>query len=500
MGMHRGRGAARVVCALMAVLVMILGGATSASAHAELQSSDPAPGEVRLTPPSTITLNFDDPLDVEASSVELLDDHLRPVTVGAVQATGAGRTSLKVSLPPALGAGTFTVTWRTSSEDTHPVAGTFQFSIGAPSVVTGGRPPEAQNAAAGMLLGWVRALSFAGLILGPGLLLVVLALWREGLSEGRVRRMLWTGLALLVGSTVAGMLLQGVWASGQPLSAIWTSPGALDTHSRRFDRLYAVRFYLVVAFGISLVAALARSRAAGSATDRRAARIVGLGASGMLSTALVSTWALAGHAADGSLAALAVAVNAVHLLAMTLWIGGLFMVTVSLMSAARAEDLARVLPQFSRLALTCVAVIVLSGTYLAWREVAAVGALTSTEYGRVLMVKLVGVLGLVVLGNVARRWVQRHLAAPETLAVPRGRLVTALRPPGVASGHAAILDRGAVSRLRRGLLLEVVIAAGVLALTAALVVIVPAGQEFASSPRQAVPPAVSVSTATSPSR
>ncbi len=175
------------------------------------------------------------------------------------------------------------------------------------------------------------------------------------------------------------MLLQGVWASGQPLSAIWAAPGDLDTHSRRFDRLYAVRFYLVVAFGISLVASLARSRAMES--EGRTPRAVGLALSGMLSLALVSTWALAGHAADGPAPALAVGVNIVHLLAMTVWIGGLVLMTVSLTSTAQGEDLARVLPQFSRLALTCVAVIVLSGTFLAWREVGALGALTATSTG-----------------------------------------------------------------------------------------------------------------------
>ena len=410
MGIHRGGKTLRVLGVLVASIGLLLVGAASASAHAELQSSDPAPGAVLPAPPTSITLRFDDPLAVESSSLELFDDRMQPVIVGAVQAPGAERKTLQVSLPPALRNGTYTVNWRTSSEDTHPVAGTFQFSIGAPSAVTGGKPPDTQNALAGMLLGWVRAFSFAGLILGPGLLLVVLALWREGLSHARVRRMLWGGLVLLVGSTVAGMLLQGVWASGQPLSAIWAAPGDLDTHSRRFDRLYAVRFYLVVAFGISLVASLARSRATES--EGRTPRAVGLALSGLLSLALVSTWALAGHAADGPAPALAVGVNIVHLLAMTVWIGGLVLMTVSLTSTAQGEDLARVLPQFSRLALTCVAVIVLSGTFLAWREVGALGALTATQYGRVLDVKLVGVLGLVLMGNVARRWVQRNLSAP----------------------------------------------------------------------------------------
>ncbi len=129
-----------------------------------------------------------------------------------------------------------------------------------------------------------------------------------------------------------------------------------------------MRFYLVVAFGIAVVA-------------------------------------LTLHSA----APLASAVNLAHLTAMSTWLGGLALVAFCLRPASRACTLAAVMPRFSRLAFACLTTVVLTGTYLSWREVGSFAALRSTEYGRLLLVKLIGVLILVALGNLGRRWVQRHL-------------------------------------------------------------------------------------------
>jgi copper transport protein len=83
-------------------------------------------------------------------------------------------------------------------------------------------------------------------------------------------------------------------------------------------------------------------------------------------------------------------------------------------------------------------------------------ALTATTFGKVLLVKLVGVVALLALGNLARRWVQRNLVKP-----------SADRP-----------DAGQTQLLRRGLAVEFGVAAAVLGLTAALVVTIPGREGF----------------------
>jgi copper transport protein len=149
-------------------------------------------------------------------------------------------------------------------------------------------------------------------------------------------------------------------------------------------------------------------------------------------------------------------VNLAHTTAMTLWLGGLVLLLAGL---SRGSGVAALLPPFSRLALGCVATLVLTGTAMAWREVGSPSALVATEYGRVLLAKLAAVALLLLLGDVSRRWVRS--AGPDVR-----QHLQAERP-----------------RLRRAVRLEAGVAAAVLAATSALVVLVPAKQ--AAAPERA---------------
>jgi copper transport protein len=471
----------------------LLLGAPAASAHAQLESSDPGAGEVLAVAPRQVTLVFGEAVEPSANSIAVFDDHLRRVPTGPATVVGVNGNGFSAPLPAGLARGTYTVSWQVSSEDTHPVSGSFRFSVGAPSAVTGRVPVAPRNDLAGLLLGGMRGVGYVGLALGPGLLLVVLGLWRKGLSDRRTRRLIWVGLGLLVASTMGAQLFQGVWASGQPLSAIFSSGGSLSTRSRRLDQLYAVRYFLAFAFVCAFAVTLLSPQAPPSpaargpreaarddlpeqGTDGRPSWVLLLTA--VATAALMTTWALAGHAATGSASPVAVAVNILHLTAISTWLGGLALVAISLRPVSRADDLATVLPRFSRLAFACVTTIVLTGTFLAWREVGSLAALRSTEYGRLLLVKLVGVVALVALGNLARRWVQRHLTS------------TARRPilfPATAFGIVPVTEmtfrpveygQPELARLHRGVLAELGIAGLVLALSSALVVVQPAQQDY----------------------
>ena len=423
----------------------------TASAHAQLVSSQPPAGAVLPSQPRSVVLSFGEPVEVEDNSVEVFDDRFARVDTGPASAAGADHDRIRVDLPAGLGRGTYTVSWHVSSADTHPASGTFRFSIGAPSVVRGTVPGVGRNDDAGRLLGLLRWTGYLGLVLGPGLLVVALALWPAGLAVRRIRRLSVLGLVLLGVATLGGMVLQGVWASGRPISALWSAPETLDSHSERFDQVYALRSYLVIAFGAVLVTAL---NTAPRAAARRRGWLLG---AGLVSTlALCLTWPLVGHSSAGSFVPAAVLVNLVHTLAMTGWLGGLVLVLAGLGTQEQAEVVA-VLPRFSRLAFTAVITLVVTGSYLAWREVGSLGALTGTTFGTVLMVKLAAVVALLALGNLARRWVQREVVA----------------------GSDDVVAEGDVRRFRLGVVAETVIAAGILALTSALVVIIPAAQAVA---------------------
>lgn len=497
---------ARRLALLVLVFVLALIAMTgTASAHAQLQGSDPPAGDVVATAPQQVTITLDESVEVAANAIQVFDDHLQRVDSARVTRVAGDGNRIQVGLRANLGNGTYTVSWHVSSADTHPVSGTFQFSVGAPSQVTGKVPGVGRNDSAAFLLGVMRGLGYAGLILAPGVLLVTLALWPAGLAYRRTRRMLYLGLALLGVSALGSMLLQGVAASGRPLSAMWSAPSSLDTHSRKFDTLYALRFYLLVLFGLVLVAAIstetkatARAAAVAVKPGRRPSKAAPAPAAGPLlprwamfaaivasTLALMTTWALAGHAAAGMQTAAAIVADLVHVLAMTVWLGGLALLTITLRPAERAGDLAAVLPRFSRLAFSCVAVLVVTGSYQTWRDVGSLDALRSTHFGHLLLIKLGAVLVVLGLGYHARRWVQGQLSPPsgswhlprlipKPVTVHAASAATFTGAPEAPAANAPLPLR----RLQLGLAGEVAIAAVVLGVTAALVVSVPSRQSY----------------------
>jgi copper transport protein len=132
---------------------------------------------------------------------------------------------------------------------------------------------------------------------------------------------------------------------------------------------------------------------------------------------LVLSVADIGHAATESHPRLAVPSVAVHLLAVSVWVGGLAaLVTVGAQAWTALEPherrslLGHVVPRFSRLALISVAVLVATGTVNAVLDLARVSDLWDTTYGRVLSTKI-GLLAVALAFGAWHLWVvPRRLA------------------------------------------------------------------------------------------
>jgi copper transport protein len=127
------------------------------------------------------------------------------------------------------------------------------------------------------------------------------------------------------------------------------------------------------------------------------------------------------------------------------------------------------------MAQIAVGAIVVTGAFQGWRQVRSLDALTSTTYGRLLLLKTLAFAGLLALGALNRMVVRARLWAPSPVAgYPVG--------PGAALTDP---DADTVQRLRRAVGIEVAVAVVVLAITALLVNTAPAAtaasQPFASS-------------------
>ena len=117
----------------------LLSFAGSASAHANLASSDPAASALLDHAPAEVTMTFTEPPDQKLSVVHVLDVDGNTVEAGPVHAMSGQDDELQIPLPADLPDGVYTVSWRVVSEtDGHQTAGAFSFGINvAPgSVVT----------------------------------------------------------------------------------------------------------------------------------------------------------------------------------------------------------------------------------------------------------------------------------------------------------------------------------------------------------------------------
>jgi methionine-rich copper-binding protein CopC len=125
---HRLLAGAAAVPLLTAVLgVLLVLGAAPASAHAVLVSSSPASGSTVPTPPSGITLTFDEAVRAPAYIVVTGPGAVR-ADEGGARIQGARVTT---GLRQTVSAGRYSVAYRVVSDDGHPVEAVFTYTVAA---------------------------------------------------------------------------------------------------------------------------------------------------------------------------------------------------------------------------------------------------------------------------------------------------------------------------------------------------------------------------------
>jgi copper transport protein len=465
--------------------------ASPADAHALLKRSSPAAGASLPRAPHAVLLDFTEAPEPSLSTVSLLDSSGRTVPgVGKLTPVPGNAQELRATLPRLVN-GVYTVSWRTvSTVDGHVTGGSFAFGIGVqpPSGVSatqaaGGGPPatSATPAPAAVAERWLLYWGLA-LLVGAGATGALVFGWR-------LPRRAWIMIA-------AGWLVAAVGT----VTMIFSERAAVGVPFTELFRAAAGRSLLAQAAAIAVCGVAALFAALRPAGPRLA--VLGAAAAGAL-----FVHAQAGHAETQSpVRLLNVADQWLHLLAVGVWVGGLVWLLLGLRGLGGAER-ASAVRRFSQLAFAAVAVIAVTGVLRAVPEVGSLGALVSTSFGVVLLIKS----GLfVVLMGVA--WRNRYRLVPSvTRPVPPERpggppqVIAGASgdPPTRSKAGIATLPRradaqtdrgagiGAISSLRRSVTVEVTVAAIVLVAAAVLSGLPPSSFVQAAG-RQAAPPLATV--------
>lgn len=435
-------GFRRLLPGAAAALLIVMGRPLAVLAHAVLLRADPpdicsplatprlpaddprcAAGPVLAIPPTTVRLFFNERVSLIGRGIRVIGPDGRRVDQDQIRVDGPQLTVGVVGRQT----GTYAVTWRVVSADTHPARGSFAFSVGhassPPVGVPGTGGAGTRSTIDLMLQALARSIHFAGYALGFGVLAFHVVVLRPlGLSdaERRVWQLVGTGVALLLIAEPIALLAQATSLGASGALDPEVVSGALESS---FGRVLAQRLGAALLLWVLLGAARDASIRA-----TRAVAILGL--------TLAFVDGQAAHATGARPAWVGLGANTLHVAAMGAWIGAV----VALLSvwwlpavADRRREVAVRVGWVSAAALT---VLMASGTVMATQHLAGPMDLLTSAYGRTLDVKL-GMLCVVLLlaaaatraslGERARWWGWEAAALVSVLAL--AGLLVSLPPP-----------------------------------------------------------------------
>jgi copper transport protein len=457
----------RLVVALAVTAIALVALAGTASAHAVLESTSPAAGAVLDQPPKQVTLVFGEPVEVSLGSIRLFDGGGKEISISPPSHPG-GTGSLVTSDLPTLANGAYVVAWRVVSADSHPVDGAFTFQVGTgaaasdPSVVARILAGEGGDTTVGVVLGVARFAAYGALAVLVGGLVFVAAVWPGGERSRRARRILWVALGAAIVATAAGIALQAPYAEGSAITRALEPSGWRAVVNTRSGRAWEARLLVFAVVGTGLLLTVRRAQ---TATWRLVAVVAG--------AALLVAYAESGHGGLGRAAPVGLLATLVHLGAISVWIGGLVLLGLAVLPVGPAVDAVAITRRFSPVAFWSVVAVVASGLVQTWRQVGTLDALTSTPFGRVLVVKTAVVLVLIAVAARSRILLQARLFARPARTARAGEVGAAVatdEPDQRATADAVVVRH----RLLRTIALEIALAAEVLAVTSVLVATAPA--------------------------
>ncbi|WP_404958882.1 copper resistance CopC/CopD family protein [Streptomyces sp. 147326] len=455
----------RLALVLAALLATLFTAASPAAAHAALTASDPKDGAVVATAPAQVTLSFSEQVAMGDDSIRVLDPQGRRVDTGELRDMCSGNTvrygtALHTGLPD----GTYTVAWQAVSADSHPISGAFTFSIGAPSATDVTLPTaQAGGGPVGIAYGIARYAAYAGFTVLVGGAAFILLCWRRGAAERPLQKLVVRAWVTLTVATLVMLVLRTPYTGSGKFADAFDLDGlraVLETKTgaslvSRLLLLGAAALFVAVLFGVYArrlqgagpeeEANTEASEEAGDTSDLTFGLAIG---GAVVAGGIAATWALSEHASTGIQPGIAMPADILHLLAVATWLGGLTALLVALHKVPGIERAA--VRRFSTVAFVSVLVLAVTGAYQSWRQLGSWSALTGTDYGRLLLVKVGLVAVLLGAAYLSRKWTARLADTPEA-ALDAAAPATEAGKPGDVSRETSSetsddLDGSDVSR------------------------------------------------------
>ena len=454
----------RRIGVVVAVAAASLALPAAAWAHAALLQTTPVASRVVNTAPTHVTLRYSEPVEPRFAIVSVTNAAGDKEAAGPPARSPANPDTLVVPLKK-LAEGWYLVYWRVISVDGHPVRGAFTFAVGpnpgpAPQFVI---PSTSETAATPKLVA-ARWVAFLAMMAAVGLFVLRIAVVRPVVARVSGTRLRDVSIAFGVASAIALVAIPVYFLLSTAefaLRSFW-SFGALFPLVRvsAFGRGWLDLEIVFALFVGAATVAIWLDRP--ERRQRSVAALLALLGALAAAGAVLLVPGTAGHAGQTAPRGLSLAFDWLHLVAGSVWVGGLIGLVVlaaTLPAARRVAALVVCVPRFSNVALVSVLVLIGAGIGSAVQHLPTLASLWQTSYGKALLVKI-ALLGAALL-----------LAAVNLLrTVPRFR-ACAQRPE---------LGPPTASLLRRVVAGESVLVAGAVLAAAVLSSLAPPSKALAS--------------------
>jgi copper transport protein len=358
--------------AVLAVLVAVvcLGWAGTARAHAVLLETVPSDRSVVAEPPEIVILRFNE--TVRPITVELRDASASRIAADAISVDHEIHIVPRNALEP----GAYFLSYRVTSGDSHPVAGSVLFAVGR-------APAEWMEPGISLAAytGWTwaaavnRSFFLAATFLSVGGLMFVIVVRGAHPLRPLIRRAAAVGIV----TAIVGIYLQG----GVLLDAADVSPWDGEIWRVGGDNTRG-QALLLAASGLLLCTV----------------RLLPIATLGVL--AVVASFALSGHASTASPQWIAIPTLLLHVGAVAFWLGSLVPLIAALPSAHPVR--LGIFRRFSDLAAVLVPQLMLAGLILAILQIRTPDAVFASAYGLLLSLKVSFVALLLVIAA-CNRWI-----------------------------------------------------------------------------------------------
>ena len=383
----------RVVLITLAAAAASLVLPAVAWAHAALLQTTPVASRIVNTPPKQVLLRYSEAVEPRFAIVSVTNAAGDKETAGAPSRSPANADTLVVPLKK-LAEGWYLVYWRVISVDGHPVRGAFTFAVGpnagpAPQFAI----PSISETAATPRLVTARWLAFLSLMAAIGLFILRIVVARPVVARVPGTRLRAVTIAFGAASVVALLAipvyvllstaefaLRSFWSFGALFPLVRVS--AFGRSWLDLELVFAL-FVAAAAVAIWLDQPERRQRST-------AALLALAGALGAAAACLLVP-GLAGHAGQTSPRGLSLAFDWFHLVAGSVWVGGLIGLVVlaaTLPAARRVAALVVCVPRFSNVAFVSVLVLIGAGTGSAVQQMPTLASFWQTSYGKSLLVKI----------------------------------------------------------------------------------------------------------------